>query len=196
MSGAAGLLNHPWIARRRLDVTEYERMGAAGILHEDDRVELIEGELIAMAPIGDRHAGTSMSLNMILTRAVGDRAIVSVGNPVRLDAYNEPQPDFALLRPKPGGYLGGKPRPEDVLLLIELSDSTLRFDRIVKLPLYGAHGIREFWILNLGQRQVEVCRKPGAAGGYASVEAHGPDSVLEPEALPGLRLRVADIVPG
>ena len=109
------------------------------------------------------------------------------------DVY-EPQPDFALLRPKPGGYLGGKPRPEDVFLLIKLSDSTLRFDRMVKLPLYGAHGIREFWILNLGQRVVEVCRGPRAEG-YASVETHGLDAVLEPEALPGLRVRVAELLP-
>jgi Uma2 family endonuclease len=190
----SGLLNHPWIARRKLDVDEYHRMGAAGILHEDDRVELIEGELIAMAPIGERHAGTSMSLNMALVRAVGDRAIVSVANPVRLDMHNEPQPDFALLRLRPGGYTGRHPTPADVLLLIELSDSTLRFDCTVKLPLYGAHGIREFWIVNLAQRAVEVCRGP-RPDGYASVETHGPEAVIEPEALPGLRLRVAEIVP-
>ncbi len=194
MHHATGLLNHPWIARRKLDVIEYERMGAAGILHEDDRVELIEGELICMAPIGDRHAGSSMTLNMLLVRGVGDRAIVSVGNPVRLDMHNEPQPDFALLRPKPGGYLGGKPRPEDVLLLIELSDSTLRFDRTVKLPLYGGHGIREYWILNLAQRAAEICRGP-RADGYASIETLGPDAALEPEALPGLRFTVADLIP-
>jgi Uma2 family endonuclease len=190
----AGLLSHPWIARRKIDVGEYERMGAAGILHEDDRVELIEGELIAMAPISDRHAGTSMTLTMLLVRAVDDRAIVSVGNPVRLDGYNEPQPDFALVRPKPGGYTGGKPRPEDVLLLIELSDSTLRFDRTVKLPLYGSHGIREYWIFDLAQRRVEVCRRP-QRDGYGSVAAFGPEASLEPEALPGLRLSVADMIP-
>ena len=111
MSEVTGLLNHPWISRRKLDVVEYHRMGAAGILHEDDRVELIEGELIAMAPIGERHAGTSMTLTTRLVRAVGDDAIVSVGNPVRLDSYNEPQPDFALLRPRPGGYTGRHPGP-------------------------------------------------------------------------------------
>lgn len=194
MSEVTGLLNHPWISRRKLDVVEYHRMGAAGILHEDDRVELIEGELIAMAPIGERHAGTSMTLTTRLVRAVGDDAIVSVGNPVRLDSYNEPQPDFALLRPRPGGYTGRHPGPADVLLLIELSDSTLRFDRTVKLPLYGAHGIREFWIVNLGQGVVEVCRGP-RPDGYASVETFGPDAVLAPEALPGLTLRVADILP-
>lgn len=190
----AGLLNHPWIARRKIDVGEYERMGAAGILHEDDRVELIEGELIAMAPIGDRHAGTSMSLTMLLVQRFGAQAVVSVANPVRLDRYNEPQPDFALVRPKPGGYTGGKPRPEDVLLLIELSDSTLRFDRTVKLPLYGAHGIREYWILDLAQRRVEVCRGP-RPDGYASVEAFGPEAVLAPEALPGLTVTVAELMP-
>ena len=126
--------------------------------------------------------------------ASAPQAIVSVANPVRLDRYNEPQPDFALVRPKPGGYTGGKPRPEDVLLLIELSDSTLRFDRTVKLPLYGAHGIREYWILDLAQRRVEVCRGP-CAEGYASVAAFGAEAVLEVEALPGLTVSVAEMMP-
>jgi Uma2 family endonuclease len=189
----AGLLHHPWIVRRKLDVVDYERMGWAGVLQPDDRVELIEGELIAMAPIGDAHAAVSMTLNMALVRAVGDRAIVSVGNPVRLDEYNEPQPDFALLRPKPGGYRGGKPRPADVFLLMELSDTTLRFDRAVKLPLYGSHGIQEYWIVNLQKSLVEVCRGP-QPDGYASVEAYGADASLEPLALPGLTLRIADIL--
>lgn len=190
----AGLLRHPWIARRKIDIGEYERMGAAGILHEDDRVELIDGELIEMAPIGDRHAGTSMSLTMLLAQRFAGHAIVSVANPVRLDRYNEPQSDFALVRPKPGGYAGDKPRPEDVLLLIELSDSTLRFDRTVKLPLFGAHGIREYWIPDLAQRRAEVCRGP-RPDGYASVEGFGAAAMLEPEALPGLGLRVADMIP-
>jgi Uma2 family endonuclease len=187
------LLRHPWIVRRKLDVFEYARMGEAGILHPEDRVELIEGELIAMAPIGERHAGTSIDLTMVLARAVGDRALVSVGNPVRLDRFNEPQPDFALLRPRAGGYRGHKPTPEDVLLLIELSDSTLRLDRTVKLPLYGAHGIFEFWIVNFADRVVEMCRGPTAAG-YAEVTRHGADATIAPLALPDIALLVADIV--
>lgn len=187
------LLRQPYITRRKLDVDEYHRMGAAGILTEDDRVELIEGELIEMAPIGDRHAWSSMGLTMALVRGVGDRAIVSVANPVRLDRHNEPQPDFTVLRTKPGGYAGGPPRPADVLLLIEVADSTLRFDRKVKLPLYGAHGIQEYWIVNLSESCVEVCRGP-AASGYDSVVRHGPAATIAPAVLPELALRVADML--
>jgi len=187
------LLRQPWIVRRKLDVFEYGRMGEAGILHPEDRVELIEGELIAMAPIGERHAGISIDLTMVLARAVGDRSLVSVGNPVRLDRFNEPQPDFALLRPRPSGYRGHKPTPEDVLLLIELSDSTLRFDRTVKLPLYAAHGIAEFWIVNLADRLVEVCRSPGPEG-YADVKPHPAEAMIAPLALPDIALLVAEIV--
>lgn len=167
-------------------------MAAAGILTEDDRVELIEGELIAMAPIGDRHAWANVGLTMRLVRAVGDRALVAVGNPVRLDRFNEPQPDFSLIRPEAFGR--GSPGPADILLLIELSDSSLRFDRAVKLPLYGTHGIREFWIVDLTGRAVEVCREP-RAGGYASIQRLEADAELEPVALPGLRLRLSDILP-
>lgn len=192
MDGA--LLHHPFVVHRKIDVDEYHRMAEAGILVPDDRVELIEGELIAMAPIGERHVGDSIGLNMRLVRAVGDLALVSVGNPVRLGRYSEPQPDFTLLRPRADSYRGHKPLPEDVLLAIELSESSLRFDRTVKLPLYGAHGIGEFWIFDLQARQVSVCRGP-CADGYASVETHGPDATIEAEALPGLAFRVADLLP-
>ncbi|QYU67789.1 Uma2 family endonuclease [Leptolyngbya sp. 15MV] len=167
-------------------------MAAAGILTEDDRVELIEGELIAMAPIGERHGWANVGFNGRLVRAVGDRALVAVGNPILLDQFNEPQPDFTLIRPEAFGR--GPVTPADVLLVIELSDSSLRFDRGVKLPLYARAGIREFWIVNLQASEVEVCRGP-QAGGYASIQRLGADAVLEPEALPGVRLRLAEVLP-
>jgi Uma2 family endonuclease len=193
MSESGVLVSQPWVPRRKLDVVEYHRMAAAGILTEEDRVELIEGELIAMSPIGDRHAGTTLRLNRALFRAAGDRALVGVGHPIRLDRMSEPQPDFVLLAPRADDYTGGHPGPEDVLLAIEVSDSSLRFDRTIKLPLYGGHGIREYWIVDLVGRCVEVCRQPHP-GGYASVTRAAPGEDLEPEALPGLRLRVSDIL--
>ena len=193
MGSGAGLLDHPWVTRHRLDVDQYHRMGEAGVFEGNERVELIEGELVEMAPIGDRHAGTTNKLARSLFAAAGERAVVAVGNPVRLDRYNEPQPDFALLRSRPDFYGGSKPAPADVLLLIEVADSSLRYDRAVKLPLYARHGVPEVWIVDLQSGTVEVCREP-AADGYAVVSRAGVGEVLEPALLPGLRIAVAEII--
>jgi Uma2 family endonuclease len=191
--GEASLLDHPWITRRKLDVAEYHRMGEAGILHEDDRVELIEGELVQMAPIGSLHAGTVNALAHLLITAVGQRAVVAVQNPVRLDRHAEPQPDFAVLRPRDDLYRSRTPEPADVLLLVEVADSSLRYDRTVKLPLYAGHGVPEVWIVDLEQREIEVWRDP-ADGRYGTSWRAGPDASLEPALLPGVVLRAADIL--
>jgi Uma2 family endonuclease len=154
------------VKRRRFTVHDYHRMGEAGILHEDDRVELIEGELVEMTAIGTRHFSCVNRLNRLLVMHVGDDAIVSVQNPVRLNEYNEPQPDLTVIRPR--DYLESLPKPEDVLLLIEVSDTTLAYDRGVKLPLYARAGIREVWIVDLlGETQL--------------VEEFGLGSLHEPE---------------
>lgn len=129
------------VARRRFTVHEYHRMAKAGILHEDDRVELIDGEPIEMAAIGTRHLTCVNVLNRSLVRSVGDEAIVSVQNPVRLYEYGEPQPDLAVIRTR--DYRESLPTPEDVLLLIEVSNTTLAYDRGIKLPAYARKGIRE-----------------------------------------------------
>src|SRR5579862_9904434 len=143
------LTRNPWVARRPLTVAEYHRMGEVGILTEDDRVELIEGELIAMSPIGSEHSGTVNALTHTLVLAVEDRAVVAVQNPVQLDDLSEPRPDFALLKPRDDYYRRSTPRPDDVLLLIEVADSSLAYDRNVKRSLYAWHGIPEFWIVNI-----------------------------------------------
>jgi Uma2 family endonuclease len=188
-----GLLHHPWIVRRKLDVHEYHRMAAAGILHEDDRVELIEGELVAMAPIGPDHAGRANRLNRLLVLGAGREAVVAVGNPVRLDRYSEPQPDFALLRPRADDYTGAVATPADVLLLIEVAASSLRFDREVKARLYAGRGIAEYWIVDLIGGVVERYRDPGAEG-YRQVDRHGPGAKLAPAALPGLVVDVGEVL--
>ena len=165
-------------ARHRLDVDDYHRMGEAGILHEDDRVELIDGELIDMAPIGQDHAATVNRLNRALVMAFAERAIVSVQNPVRLNRFNEPQPDFAVFRPRADFYgTGERPGPEDTLLAIEVSDSSLRYDRAVKLPLYARAGIPEVWIVDLRRRVVDVHRTP-AGDGYATAGTNGADDTV------------------
>ena len=160
------------VARHKLDVDDYYRMAEAGILNEDSRVELIDGEIIDMAPIGTKHGSTVNRLNKLLVMACGDLAIVSVQNPVRLDELNEPQPDVAALRPKADWYGGSAPpAPADVYLLVEVSDSTIRFDRAVKLPLYARFGIPELWIVDLKLRVLEAHRDP-AGDGYATKKTY------------------------
>jgi Uma2 family endonuclease len=190
-SGATALLTrNPWVVRRPLTVAEYHRMGEVGILTEDDRVELIEGELVAMAPIGTARAGTTNRLNRTLVQIVGDRGVVAVGNPVQLDDLSEPQPDFAVLKPRDDDYGTATARPDDVLLIIEVADSSLAYDRNVKRSLYARHGIPEFWIVNLKSGEVEVCRAPEGEE-YTSIARVGRDGVLEPRLLPGAVIPVA-----
>jgi Uma2 family endonuclease len=159
-------------ARHRLDVETLYRMADAGIFGEDDRIELIDGELIDMAPIGDDHAATVNVLNRALVIAFNDRALVSPQNPVRIDQFNEPQPDFVVFRPRADNYRTA-PRggPEDALLLVEVADTSLRFDRTVKLPLYARAGFAEVWIVDLKHRVLHAYRDP-SDGEYATVQTY------------------------
>ena len=184
------LAAHPWVTRRPITVAEYHRMGKVGILGERDRVELIEGELVAMSPIGSQHSGTVITLSHLLWSVVGRRALVSAQNLVRLDDFSEPEPDFALLRPRPDNYRDAHPQPADVLLLIEIADTSLNYDRTVKRALYARHVIPEFWIVDLTAGEVEICWQP-QAGGYATVDRIGRGGVLEPELLPGVRFQAS-----
>jgi len=182
-AGASVLSRCPELPRHLWTVEEYHRMGEVGLLDADARVELIEGEIVEMAPIGDAHAAISNQLTRLLVLAVGERGIVAVGNPVRLSLNSEPQPDFSVLRPRPG-YSTRGPRPEDIMLAVEVSDTTLRRDRQVKLAMYASAGIPEFWIVNLEIREVEIYRSP-AGDTYASVERKGPGNVATIAGLPG-----------
>lgn len=175
------------IVRRRFTVHDYHRMGEAGILHEDDRVELIEGEIVEMAAIGTRHFACVNQLNRLLVRGVGDAAIVSVQNPVRLDEHTEPQPDLTVLRVR--DYRESLPMPGDVLLLIEVSDTTLAYDRGVKLPLYARAGIREVWIVDLPSEVIERHTDP-SANGYRGLKKVRRGEKIEFAALPELSFRV------
>jgi Uma2 family endonuclease len=192
--GETGLLTrNPWVARRHLTVAEYHRMGEVGILTEDDRVELIEGELVTMSPIGSDHSGTSNALTRLLVQSVAERGVVAVGNPVRLDDLSEPQPDFAVLKPRSDYYRRSIPRPDEVLLIIEVAHSSLSYDRVIKRSLYALHKIPEYWIVDLVAGEVEVCRKP-TGDHYESVSRVGRDGILEPELLPGVAIRVAELL--
>jgi Uma2 family endonuclease len=183
----------PDVRRRKLSVAEFHRMGEAGILLEDDRVELIEGELIEMTPIGTRHMSTVIALTRVLQTAVGSAALVSVQNPVRLGRHSEPQPDLALLAPHAHRYRHALPTAGDVLLLVEVADSSVDYDRKVKMPLYARHGVAEVWLVDLVEEVVEVHREPREEG-YRSVTRHGPGETLAPLRLPALRIPLAEVL--
>jgi len=182
------------LPRRRFTVEEYHRMAEAGILHEDDRVELIEGEIVEMSPIGHHHIASVMALSRRLTLAVGDRAVMSPQNPVRLSRDTEPEPDVVLLRPPETRYWQQAPCVEDVLLLIEVADSSYRYDRDVKLPLYARAGIPEVWVVDVADGAVEVHRQPGLRG-YASAQRVERGGTIAPVAFPDATLAVAEVLP-
>lgn len=183
-----------WAARRRFSADDYHRMGETGIIGPADRTELIDGEIIEMAPMGSPQVGTVFALNRALTLAAPPEVVVSVQSPVRLDDRSEPEPDVALLRARADGYRQPPlPSAGDVLLVIEVSDSSLRYDQEVKLPLYARHGVPEAWIVDLGARSVEVHRAP-RDGKYQTVVRLGQGDTLEPIALPGTRIAVGDLV--
>jgi len=181
------------VRRRRFTREEYHRMADAGILHEDDRVELIEGEIVLMTPIGRRHAACVAELNRLLVPAVGNRALLWPQNPITLPNESEPQPDIVLLRPRADRYRQDDARPEDVLLLVEVADTSQRYDRTVKLPLYGAAGIPEVWIVDLAGEVIEVYRRPTPSD-YSQVERVGRGGVVAPGAFPDIVLPVDTIL--
>jgi len=183
-----------WVPRLAVDVDSFHGMAAAGILRPDERVELIEGELVRMSPIGNRHVATVLALTRALVPRVMDVAEVSVQNPIRLGRYSEPEPDLALLRRRPNDdWTAALPQAADVMLIIEVADTTLRFDREVKAPLYAQHGIPELWIVDLEGRVILVHRDP-VDGRYASVDEILADGVLSPRALPELMLKATDVL--
>jgi Uma2 family endonuclease len=164
---------------RRFTSDEVQAMLEAGILHEDDPLELIDGQLVVMSPINDPHVACINRLNTLFSRRlvtqdIGD-VVVSVQNPVRIDEHNEPEPDVTL-----STALDGAPHPEDVLLLVEVADTTLAYDRDVKRPLYARAGIPEVWILDLEARHMEVHREPDGDV-YRTRHLAGLDDTVTPE---------------
>ncbi len=182
-------------AKHFITAAEFTRMGEAGIFAEDERLELIEGEIVEMSPIGRRHAGRVRFLINLLTRMLGDdEAVIDAQDPVVLGDLSEPQPDLALLKPRADYYADEHPRPSDVLLLIEVADSSLAYDREVKVPIYARYGVPEVWIADLEGGAVEVYRRPTAEG-YADTERlDAPEVILSPRHLPQLRLTLKHLV--
>ncbi len=183
-----------WAARRLFNVTDYHRMGAAGLFGETDRYELIEGEIIEMATIGTPHMGAVMALHRLLFIAAADRFAISVQNPLRLGTISEPEPDIVLLHPRADRYQRDPhPTPKDAGLVVEVAESSLDYDRQVKAPLYARYGVTEYWIVDLTTAAIEVYREP-LGQGYRSVICYGVGNPVSPLCLPDARIEVADLM--
>ena len=179
---------------RKFTVAEYYRMAEAGILQPDERVELIEGEIIVMPPIGPGHAWDVDLTGDLITRRLESSFIVRNQNPIHLSDGAEPQPDLAILLRRPEGYGAAHPTPADVLLVIEVADSSLEYDRNVKAHLYGRNNIPETWIKNLPEDCIERFTEPGPEG-YGQHSVHRRGETLTPVSLPDLELAVDDLLP-
>ena len=182
------------VKRRRFTLDEYHRMGKTGILGPDDRVELIEGEIIEMSPIGSRHAGTAARIQHLFSIRLGDRAVVWSQSPLLLVHHqSEPEPDVMLLAPRADFYVARLPEPPDLRLLIEVADSSLPYDRRTKFPLYARAGVTEAWLVDLDTGRVEIHREPRGAG-YRDVRIPRADETFSPAAFADLALTVRDLL--
>ena len=181
------------VAPYRFSVEEFNKLGDVGIFDEDDRVELLDGEIIVMSPIGSKHAGTTMQIDAALRRQLGDRALFNLQNPAVLDDFSEPLPDITLLKTRRDFYKTAHPRPEDILLLIEVSDTTLAYDRGRKLRKYAERGVEEVWIVNVQANRIEQFRGP-IGGNYSLSEEKERGDEITVVAFPGITFKVEELI--
>ncbi len=175
------------LEQRLLTVQDYHRMIEAGILTKEDRVELLNGQLIKMSPIGSRHAACVDKIDELLKKLTADKALVRVQNPVITNSLSEPEPDIAIVKRKDNYYADGHPKPDDVYLIIEVADSSLEKDRQTKLEIYASANIPEYWIINLDKKEVEVYQSP-FKNTYRSKKLFFPEDAIE---LPRLGVALA-----
>lgn len=181
------------VAQHQFTIRDYHRMGETGIFTEDDRVELLNGQIYTVSPVGSKHAACVKRINRSFGRNLADEAIVSVHNPVVLNDYSEPEPDVALLFYRDDFYEERLPTAADVLLLIEVSDATLRFDKDVKLPLYAQSAIPEVWIIDLKKACIEVYVNP-RDGAYQEQQTRKRGQELTLQQLPFLTVTVQELL--
>jgi Uma2 family endonuclease len=180
------------ISRRLFTTKEFRDMVEAGVFREDDRLELVDGEIVEMSPVGNRHATCVRTLNELL-RQVGKRALVDVQNPLGISEDNDFYPDVVVLKPRADRYASGIPQASDTILVIEVADTTLRFDRSIKKPRYAAAGAPELWIVDLEGSRVWVHRKP-LEGDYGEVFEARSGDVLKVPGMPDVELPVAELL--
>lgn len=173
-------------AQKPISIRLYQQMGEKGLLTQEDRVQLIDGEILEMPPIGARHGSVTGRLSKWMYQAVGDAAIIRLGNPVNLGEYSQPQPDLMLLEPRADDYIEAHPGPENVLLLVEVSDSTLDFDQGRKRELYARFAIREYWVIDVKNRSIDAYSDP-AHGEFRSAVKHRLHDTIGPRAFPQVR---------
>ena len=181
------------VTRKLFTVQDYHRMARAGILREDDRLELIDGEIIQMSPVGHRHFVVVNRMNVIFMRGFGDEAFLGIQGPLRINEWTELQPDVVLYKPRPDFYAGKVPDPSDVLLVVEVSDTTLATDQKVKLPRYAAAGIAEYWIADLKHDLLHVYRDVRHHEYTTTVTLRPGDSVALLSS-PDVRFRVDELL--
>jgi Uma2 family endonuclease len=181
------------LAKHWITADEFEQMGRAGIFHPDARLELLEGEIYQMSPIGSRHAACVDFLSSLFNRHFGGRVIVRVQSPIRLEDFSEPQPDVALLRWRDDFYRSAHPTPADVLLVIEVADSTVETDRSYKVPLYARAGIPEAWLVNLPEERIELFAEP-AGGDYQINMIFSRGEEVQSHGVADLRVGVSDVL--
>lgn len=186
------MLMEVWPQRHCITVDEYYRMAEVGLLAPDARVELIEGEIIDMAPIGPSHSSVVNQLLRLMVRAVGDLAIVQSQGAVRLNLRNEPEPDLALFKPREDFYRHRHPTGADTLLVIEVSESSLRYDREIKVPLYARHGVPEVWVVDLVNGQLLVWHSP-VDGEYQQYSAMTAPGIVPISTLPGIAVDLSGL---
>ena len=181
------------LKHRRFTLDQYHRMGQTGILGADDRVELVEGEIVEMSAIQSRHAGTVARLSHLFSTRLDRRAVVWSQNPLLLTRHeSEALPDLMLLVPRADFYAGGLPEPPSVRLLVEVADESLYYDRQKKLPLYARGGVAESWLANVDTRRLEIHRTPGRLR-YRSVRLPTPSETFAPAAFPDVKLTLRDL---
>lgn len=181
------------LAKRWITVDEYERMGEAGIFRHDDRLELLGGEIYERSPIGSSHAACVKALSLLLNQLFSGVLLVSTQDPIRLDDYSEPQPDLALLRWRDDFYRQAHPIPADVLLVIEVADTTIDSDRRIKVPLYAKAGIREVWLVNLPEEKIELYAEP-SDGAYQVTEHFKRGEEAQAHSITDLRINVTQVI--
>ena len=181
------------LAKRWITADQYERMGEAGIFPPDARLELIEGEIYDISPIGSPHAACVKFLTGLLHRLFGGTFIVGVQDPVRLNDFSEPQPDISLLRWRDDYYRTAHPEPADVLLLIEVAETTVNADRAVKVPLYARAGVAEAWVVNIPEGRIEIYSDP-SGGIYQRIEVFGHEAEARSHTVEGLTVSVAELL--